>query len=270
MMNAHSTAGTNRDLRDEIRDYWSDRAAHFDSDPGHKIGDGAERRAWQALFTRHLGPAQGRKVLDLASGTGEIAMLGAGLGFDVTGLDWSEAMLELARAKAAAQAGDVRFLQADAERTMEPDASYDVITTRHLVWTLVDPAAAFCEWLRVLRPGGTLLLVDGDFVKRSLVHRLLARALGIASAGASRDAIRHNSILSRVYFSQGARAREVADLLRAAGFVDVCIDTAMGDVHRAQRAGLGWRKALLRTQEHRYAICARKPVDQRPEAAHCA
>lgn len=261
-MNARNITPTNRDLRDEIREYWSDRAAHFDRDPGHKIGDGAERRAWQALFLRHLGPAHGRKLLDLASGTGEIALLGAELGFDVTGLDWSEAMLAQARAKTAAQAHNVQFLQADAERTMEPDESYDVVTTRHLVWTLVDPAAAFREWLRVLRPGGVLLLVDGDFVRRSVVHRLLSHALGIASpATDSRVSERHKAILSRLYFSQGARAREVADLLSRAGFVDVCIDTAMGDVHRAQRTGLGWRKALLRNQEHRYAICASKPVE---------
>ena len=37
---------TNRDLRDDIRDYWSDRAATFDFDPGHRIGSGAERAAW--------------------------------------------------------------------------------------------------------------------------------------------------------------------------------------------------------------------------------
>ena len=38
------------------------------------------------------------------------------------------------------------------------------IVNRHLVWTLVDPKAAFAEWLRVLKPGGTLLIIDGDFV----------------------------------------------------------------------------------------------------------
>ena len=39
----------NRDLRDEIRDSWSDRAATFDRDPGHKIAEGSERAAWAAL-----------------------------------------------------------------------------------------------------------------------------------------------------------------------------------------------------------------------------
>ena len=43
---------SNRDLRDDIRDYWSDRAATFDNAPGHRISDGAEMAAWAALFRR--------------------------------------------------------------------------------------------------------------------------------------------------------------------------------------------------------------------------
>ena len=107
---------TNRDLRDDIRDYWSDRAATFDDDPGHRIDDGAEMAAWEALFRRHLGDGEGRALLDLASGTGEISRLCQRLGFGVTGLDWAEPMLERARGKLP----DVTFLQADAERTTLP------------------------------------------------------------------------------------------------------------------------------------------------------
>ncbi|SFH51523.1 Ubiquinone/menaquinone biosynthesis C-methylase UbiE [Palleronia marisminoris] len=243
----------NRDLRDEIRDYWSDRAEHFDSDPGHKITDGAERSAWQALFRRHLGAAEGRRLLDLASGTGEIAVLCRQLGFEVTGLDWSEPMLARARSKAP----DVAFLQADAERTMLPDASFDVVVTRHLVWTLVDPAAAFAEWRRVLTPGGQLLLVDGDFVTRSWLARAVARFSPVPASHGM--ATRHQDILSRVHFAGGARADLVAALLAEAGFTDIRVDTRFGRIHRAQAGQFGWRKSLLRRSEHRYAIAARVP-----------
>ncbi len=241
---------SNRDLRDDIRDYWSDRAASFDDDPGHRIGDGAEMAAWQALFRRHLGPAGGRRLLDLASGTGEIARLCRDMGFEVTGLDWSEPMLERARAKLPG----VTFLQADAERTMLPAGSMDVIVTRPLVWTLVDPAAAFAEWHRVLAPGGQLLVVDGDFVTRSRLARLLARLSPPKAQGTS---TRHLDILSRVHFSEGARAERVAALLSEAGFADLRMDTRLCAIHRAQSAALGWRKSLMRRAEHRYAISAR-------------
>ncbi len=244
---------SNRNLRDEIRDYWSDRAATFDQDPGHRIAPGAEMAAWEGLFRRHLGPAKGRRLLDLASGTGEITRLCLRLGFEVTGLDWSVEMLALARAKLP----DVTFLQADAERPMLPEDSMDVIVTRHLVWTLVDPAAAFAAWHRTLAPGGTLLLVDGDFVSRSLLLRLLAP---LSSPPVNRNMKRHREILSRVHFSHGARAEAVAALLAHAGFSEIRIDTKLGRIHRAQASALGWKKSLLRCSEHRYAISARKPT----------
>jgi ubiquinone/menaquinone biosynthesis C-methylase UbiE len=250
----------NRDLRDEIRDYWSDRADSFDRDPGHKIAEGAERRAWARLFRRHLGAAEARRLLDLASGTGEISMLCQELGFQVTGADWAEPMLERARAKALSAGVPIQFLQADAERTMLPDASQDVIVTRHLVWTLVDPAAAFNEWLRLLAPGGTLLIVDGDFVSRGWIGRILARWIGGGPARRGSDMTRrHAEILAQVHFSGGARAEAVAALLARAGFTDIQIDTRFGAIHRAQARQLGWKKALLRRSEHRYAIRASKP-----------
>jgi ubiquinone/menaquinone biosynthesis C-methylase UbiE len=250
----------NRNLRDEIRDYWSDRAATFDHDPGHKIADGAERAAWAALFRRHLGAAEGRKLLDLASGTGEISLLCQELGFQVTGVDWSEPMLERARAKVSSAGAAIQFLQADAERTMLPDASQDVIVTRHLVWTLVDPEAAFAEWLRLLAPGGKLLVVDGDFVSRGWIGRILARwVVGDRARQGSDMVRRHAEILARVHFSGGARAEAVAALLAQAGFSDIKIDTRFGAIHRAQARLFGWKKALLRRSEHRYAISARKP-----------
>ena len=250
-------AHSNRDIRDEIRDYWSDRAATFDRDPGHGITEGAEMAAWEALFRRHLGQPHGRRLLDLACGTGEISRLCARMGFEVTGLDWAEPMLDLARQKLPG----VTFVQADAERTMLPSDSVDVIVTRHLVWTLVDPAAAFAEWRRVLAPGGTLLLVDGDFVSKGW----LARWLSPRPEREPEQMTRHNHILRQVYFSQGARAASVAELLTAAGFADVHTDTRLGRIHRAQKAQLGWRKSLLRRSEHRYAIHATKPVEAAPD-----
>ena len=68
----------------------------------------------------------------------------------------------------------------------------------------------------------------------------------------------HNSILSRVHFSQGARADAVAALLREAGFEKIVVDTDLREVHKAQARNWNVLKAAARGIQHRYAICARK------------
>lgn len=257
-MNANYT------LQDEIRDYWSARAATFDEQVGHEIFSEGERQAWRDLFVRHLGSGEGCRALDLASGTGVISHLLHGLGFAVTGLDWSEAMLNQARAKAARRGADIRFVMGDAERTLEQPGSYDVLVTRHLVWTLVDPKAAFREWHSLLKPGGRLLIVDGDFVSDTLVKRMIRlvekMVPGLAGAPHAPKGMRetHERILKRVHFSKGARAKDVAALLRDAGFAQVTIDHDLKPIHREQAKNLPLLKGLERATQHRYAVLAVK------------
>ena len=262
-------ARPNYDLRDEIKAYWSERAATFDLSPGHEIFSEEERAAWHRLLLRHLGEGAGRAALDLASGTGVVSHLLDDLGFKVTGLDWAEPMLELARRKAKTRGRTISFRIGDAENTMEPDDHYDVVVNRHLVWTLVDPAAAFREWLRVLKPGGKLLVVDGDFVNTNRLERFFStlnawgQRFGILRPDAPSQPRAmmetHRGILARVHFSQGARAEAVVELLRAAGFVAIEIDTDLGEIHRMQAKNWNLFKGLARRSQHRYAISASKP-----------
>ncbi|MDQ1183378.1 class I SAM-dependent methyltransferase [Agrobacterium larrymoorei] len=268
-MDSANGYGSNFGLRDEIKAFWSARAATFDLSPGHEIFSEDERAAWHRLVLKHLGRGEGRQALDLASGTGVISHLMDDLGFRVTGLDWAEPMLERAKAKAKSRNRQITFRMGDAENTMEPDATYDVVINRHLVWTLVDPQAAFREWLRVLKPGGQVLIVDGDFVNVTRMEKFLKdlanwlQRRGLLKAEAVHMppdmAGTHNNILSRVYFSNGARAEAVAALLRDAGFENVTIDTDLRDVHKSQAKNWNVLKAAARGIQHRYAICARKP-----------
>ncbi|MDX1126797.1 methyltransferase domain-containing protein [Sinorhizobium medicae] len=260
----------NYDLRDEIKAYWSERAATFDLSPGHEIFSEEERAAWHRLILRHLGEGAGRAALDLASGTGVVSHLLDDLGFRVTGIDWAEPMLDRARQKAKTRGRNISFRMGDAENTMEPDDHYHVVVNRHLVWTLVDPSAAFSEWLRVLKPGGSLLIVEGDFVNATRLERFFSslnawgQRVGLLRPDAPsqpREMLEtHRSILARVHFSQGARAEAVVDLLHASGFTDIRVDTDLGEIHRMQAKNWNLFKGLARRSQHRFAIHASKPA----------
>jgi len=272
-MNAILKHGQNYDLRDEINAYWSQRAATFDLSPWHDVTCEEEKAAWHALIIKYLGRGEGRRALDLASGTGIISLLMDDVGFQVTGLDWSQNMLNLAREKAKKQGRSIHFIAGDAENTMEPDASFDVIINRHLVWTLVNPRAAFTEWYRVLKPGGKLLIIDGFFVEsfwherlaRTIISslekmRLMRRRKDSDSGEDDKDREKFNDILSRVYFSHGSSASEVADLLEDAGFLPAKIEGDLHRIYRIKAKKIGWLDSFTYSVKRRFALVAQKPV----------
>ena len=253
--------GANYSIRDEIREFWSERAATFDQSVGHEIFSEAERAGWHKLIRKHLGEGQGRVALDLASGTGVISHLMHDMGFKVTGADWSEAMLEQARAKAKKRGADIRFIMRDAENTAEPRASYDVITNRHLVWTLVDAPAAFQEWFELLKPGGKLLIVDGNMGRKGWVTRLRTAFGGKPGHShlAPDMAERLQRIRTQVHFSGEMPAEAVVDALLAVGFVNPTIDRGLGAIHWPQARKMPFWRALERLTQDRFAICVTKP-----------
>ena len=143
---------------DEI-EAWDAEAAAFDEPADHGLLDPHVREAWRRLLLDRL-PAAPASIVDLGCGTGTLTLLLADEGYRVDGVDFSPRMLERARAKAGDRAG-VTFRLGDAYEPPVPDASYDVVLCRHVLWAMPDPAVALGRWLRLLVPDGTLLLVEG-------------------------------------------------------------------------------------------------------------
>src|SRR6201989_1582884 len=140
------------DLNRRHAAYWDNRAARNDRAmnfwDGHLFGDS---RPWAC------GRAVG-DVLEVAVGTGRNLSFYPD-GARLTGVDWSPAMLGIARERAAALGRDADLRQGDAQALDFPDESFDTVLCALGLCALPDDRRAMTEMARVLRPGGRLLLV---------------------------------------------------------------------------------------------------------------
>jgi ubiquinone/menaquinone biosynthesis C-methylase UbiE len=112
-------------------------------------------------FRAALGKAGQGNVLDVACGPGVVTAAIAPGAASVVAFDATEQMLEKARARCA-KAGlrNVQFKRGDAESLPFDEAQFDGLVTRLAVHHFANPQRAFDEMLRVLRPGGTAVIVD--------------------------------------------------------------------------------------------------------------
>jgi SAM-dependent methyltransferase len=102
---------------------------------------------------------KGEEWLDVATGTGQIALPVARDGARVTGLDLSPELIEAARTKAAAEGVEIAFDVGDAEALPYPDAAFDTISSTFGCMFAPDHRAVSKELARVCRPGGRLALL---------------------------------------------------------------------------------------------------------------
>ncbi|GCF15263.1 hypothetical protein Harman_31980 [Haloarcula mannanilytica] len=150
------------DIKEEVRTYWNERAETYDDDSHHALHGEDQHEAWLSVLDSWTAdPPQ--RTLDVGCGTGVISFLLSELGHDVTGVDYSVEMLEKAREKGSEKDAAPNFRVGDAEALEQPDNTYDMVTSRHLIWTLPSPAQAIEEWCRVVRPGGRLILIEGHW-----------------------------------------------------------------------------------------------------------
>lgn len=111
---------------------------------------------WRRVLVATL-PRDGGSVLDVATGTGLVAAALLERGFVVTGLDQSPEMLARARARLGQ---GVDLVEATAESVPFADASFDHLTFTYLLRYVDDPGATLLELARVVRPGGTVAMLE--------------------------------------------------------------------------------------------------------------
>ena len=100
---------------------------------------------------------RGERVVDLATGTGNAALLAGGAGALVTGVDSAPRLIDVARDRAVAEGVDASFVVGDIQALPFDDGSFDVALSVFGLIFAADASRAFDEMIRVLRPAGRAL-----------------------------------------------------------------------------------------------------------------
>ncbi len=183
---------------------------------------------WKVRLVDATGVRAGKRALDLACGTGDIAILMADRGAAVTGLDITPSMLALARAKP--KGPGVRWIAGDMIALPLPDRSVDVITTGYGLRNVPDLARALAEAHRVLAHEGCLASLDFNRPESRVVRAVYLAYLSVV--GSVLGWMLHRDPDTYRYIPESIRrypgAQGVARLMEDAGFVDVRVVPVLG------------------------------------------
>jgi SAM-dependent methyltransferase len=123
-----------------------------------------------AEFLDRLDVRPGATLLDVACGSGQLALIAARRGVRVTGVDIATNSIVAARGRATSEGLDARFDEGDAEALPYPDGSFDVVASIYGAMFAPRPERVAAEILRVCRPGGTIAM--GNWTKEGFIGKM--------------------------------------------------------------------------------------------------
>jgi demethylmenaquinone methyltransferase/2-methoxy-6-polyprenyl-1,4-benzoquinol methylase len=200
-------------------------------------------RIWKRIFATRMRPGPGKTLLDLASGTGDIAAnwrrLGGG---PVLATDINAAMLSVGRDRAIGRglAADFTYVVADAEKLPLPDGCVDEVSIAFGLRNCTDKPAVLAEARRVLKPGGRFFCLEFSKLQIAALEPVYERwsfdvlpRVGQAVAG-DRDSYQYLAESIRTFPDQ----ETLADMMRGAGLSRVAYENLSGGIVAIHS---GWR-----------------------------
>ena len=208
----------------------------------NRVMTGGRDVAWRNIVAKHAA-ACGDDVLDIATGTGYLAFATYQAGARrVIGTDFSEEMIEAARKKAPKHGKNVIFQIADALNLPFPDGSFDACTVSFGLRNMTDYDAALREMRRVLRPGGTAILLEMTPFRRPFLgppfRFYFGKVVPLVGGVVSGELTAYRYLPSSV--DAFPLAHELADMMQEAGFADVkyqLLGFGTVAIHSGVRAG---------------------------------
>jgi len=223
----------------EVENYWDGRSEGY-SEVNVAELNSYKMDVWKGLINRYKPNVIGRKlkVLDIGTGPGFFAIAMASCGYDVTAVDYTDAMLYRAKKNAGVLKNSINFIQMDAQALDFEDNNFDLIVTRNLTWNLEKPDQAYKEWHRVLVPGGRLLNFDAnwylhlfDETKKSEYEedRMNSQKQGVKDHYVHTDTAVMEEIAKNLPLSRTMRPQWDAAVLINTGFKKVMVEQDIGE-----------------------------------------
>ena len=239
--------------QERITAYWSAYAAVYDASQVERQERPGAHDVWARVWSAAL-PATTADVLDFGTGSGNVALLLAKLGYRVTGVDLAEGMLAEARRKGEAVPNAPLFVTADAVNPPFAAGSLDALTARYVLWTLRDPSVALRNWFELLRPGGVLVAVDSLWYPGGV--RAAHDHVGATDRDREFRLAYDDRALRFLPLAEATDIRRTADLLEAAGFtgVEIAELPEVMELDRCYGVAPGHRVRM------QYRISARRPL----------
>jgi demethylmenaquinone methyltransferase/2-methoxy-6-polyprenyl-1,4-benzoquinol methylase len=219
-----STISTAEGKRRYVRRLFATIADRYDFITGF-LSYGQDRR-WKARLITLAALQPGDRVLDLACGTGDLAVAATSHTRSVVGLDLTHRMLQLAARRRAIRS----LITGDMLALPFGDARFDVVTTGYGLRNVPDLRQAIQEVRRVLSPGGRLLSLDFNRPEHPLVRAVYLTYLTVV--GSALGTVLHGDPDTYRYIPESIRqypgAHGVARLLEAEGFEAVRVVPVLG------------------------------------------
>lgn len=211
------------------------------------------------LGAANLGPEGPWRVLDVGCGSGETTLLAAEIGHELTGLDVSTSLLELARARVAkAGLSNVDFFLGDASR-MFIDPPFDLVMSRFGVMFFDDPPKAFKNLAKMTRKGGRIVFVCWRSPTQNQWVTLPMSALdGLVEAGVAKQADGPGPFAF-------ADPEKVRGILSGAGFEQIKITPFDGEMMMGKPSGVEAAAAYIAEIGPAARAIADLPKERRPE-----
>ncbi|MBR3182475.1 MAG: class I SAM-dependent methyltransferase [Eggerthellaceae bacterium] len=240
-----------------MSEYWNEWAQKCSedvvdalADERHGVWETALARALEGVLVEAVMFGHTPRIADLGCGPGFFSALLAEMDCEVDAVDISPDMIELAKRNVALAAPDsiVRFHTCSLFSLPFESNTFDACVSRDSVWLMRDPKAAYAEWLRVLRPGGKLIVFDANW------HGYLADVL--QGAGQLDDMPEVRNLEAQALATEHKHCADIVaalpltSALRPQWDVDTLAELGVKWVHADVDV---WRQLWTRKEQERYA-----------------